>query len=468
MNDGTKKDHDAGERHGQGDSKVIKFTNNDTANFAQKQVPKKKGKKASKGTITMGQKVYSLAIKCYHEQLTSPDLNGEVTLANNIFAIDPGDMEVIAIKHDKDEVTDGIWKVSTEKPHFHIIVRMRRKYDNGRVARKKVSTILNQLGIAFRPDTDDLLISSRGLEQVGNFSAYTAYLTHETKQAREDGKHIYKREALVSNLTGEEIDDIRAKQIKVDDNAIKDIPRELIRLDTEAYELGYNLGSYAKWYNDLPFILRSNAKMKTIAERYNAGIEDRIATDNDVLRLCIFIKGAPNTGKTYASMRAIPHDEVLRVGGGGSGKFDNLRPDHGAILIDDDKCPNLLNATDNYIARMYRRNSNNPVWAGDHFIVTSNLFFPEWLEGSGLKVRAEQKWKNGQWIQERPEHYDAMLSRFFVCEVKEINGINKLVLISASTRGTQEEQAKRMKMFLEFKEKFDASLAEYQNIKNGN
>ena len=164
-------------------------------------------------------------------------------------------------------------------------------------------------------------------------------------------------------------------------------------------------------------------------------------------------------------MKAIPHDEVLRVGGGGTGKFDNLRPDHGAILIDDDRCPNLLNATDNYITHMYRRNSNNPVWAGDHFVVTSNLEFSEWLDDSGVRVQSEQKWVNGVWQWVISEHYEAMLSRFFVCEVKEINGINKLVLISASTRGTQEEQAERMKMFIAFKEKFDASLAEYQTKK---
>ena len=28
---------------------------------------------------------------------------------------------------------------------------------------------------------------------------------------------------------------------------------------------------------------------------------------------------------------------------GGSGKFDNLRPDHDCIIIDDDVCPNMLN-----------------------------------------------------------------------------------------------------------------------------
>lgn len=467
MNNDIKKDQDAEQRLSHNDSKVINLNDNSTSKTRNKQA-NKKGKKGKKGAkTTMHSKVYSLAIKCYHEQLKTPDAMGEIHLANCIKMIDPEEMQVLAIKHDLDEVTDGIWEVAKEKPHFHIIVRMRRKYENGRVARKKVSTILNQLGITFRPEIDDLLISARGLEPVGDFSAYTAYLTHETKQAMEDGKHIYDRRRLVSNMEVAEIDAIRAKQKVVDDNVITDVKKELARLDDIAYKLGYDLGNFKEWYDGLPFILRADSKMKTIKERYQAGIDARIEESRDILRLCIFIKGAPNTGKTYASQQAIPHDEILRVGGGGTGKFDNLKPYHGGILIDDDRCPNLLNATDNYITHIYRRNSNNPVWAGDHFVVTSNSDFKEWLSDSGINITyttiMDEELGHPRYV--ASGHYEAMISRFFICEVKKIDGVYRLVLLHASTRGTREERDKRMKMFMEFKKIFDASLAEYQAIK---
>lgn len=78
---------------------------------------------------------------------------------------------------------------------------------------------------------------------------------------------------------------------------------------------------------------------------------------------------------------------VLSVGGGGSGKFDNLRPDHDCIIIDDDVCPNMLNMCDNKICHAYRRNKNNPVWAGGFLIITSNLDFEEFARRCGLKTR---------------------------------------------------------------------------------
>ena len=82
-----------------------------------------------------------------------------------------------------------------------------------------------------------------------------------------------------------------------------------------------------------------------------------------------------------------------------------------------------------------------------------------------MKVDSEQKFINGQWKWVKNEHYEAMVSRFFICKVEEINGVNQLVLKSVSTRGTQEDLQKRMNMFLAFQQKFNESLAQYQQMK---
>lgn len=70
-----------------------------------------------------------------------------------------------------------------------------------------------------------------------------------------------------------------------------------------------------------------------------------------MLRLCVFIYGEPNSGKTCASEKALSGKRYLTVKGSSTGKFDNLRVDHRSIIIADDVCPNLLNMTDNYIRR---------------------------------------------------------------------------------------------------------------------
>ena len=228
---------------------------------------------------------------------------------------------------------------------------------------------------------------------------------------------------------------------------------ELAALDQDAYSLGYEMKNFSQWYDAQPFAVRSHTKMKTIRESYERGVEARIEEGRAVIRLCIYIQGPPDSGKTYAAISALGGKQVLSVGGGGTGKFDRLRPDHEAIVIDDDVCPKLLNMTDNYICRAYKRNSNNPAWAGHYFIVTSNLTFSEWLENSGIHVKDK--------LGNPSAHYIAMLSRFFVCEIRYTNYIAHLALISPSTRGSATEQLQRAEMFAEFAMRFSSTIANY-------
>lgn len=403
------------------------------------------GKKFSRKNckcLSIDAKVNSLAIKIYVEQLPY----GWDYTSKAISMTDKKDFQVLAICHDRDTYSDEghFWKPAIEKPHYHIIVRC-----VDRKKRIRVRTVLKQLGIEFRKDLDDDLWINHGVETVSKFAGYATYLTHETEVAINAGKELYNVDEIVSNLTVEEIQSIRDGYIRISADARKVTTKDLVELDEIAFTLGKDLKNFEEWYNTLPFTVRSNAKMKTIRESYSRGVDSRIEENSEVLRLCVYIQGAPNTGKTYGSKVALSGKRIHAVEGGGSGKFDNLRPDHDAIIISDDVCPNLLNMTDNYVCRAYKRQSNNPAWAGNYFIVTSNLTFVDWLASCKINVNSK--------------HYDAMCSRFFVCEVKQKeDGTNYLALKSASTRGSVDEQAERAEMFMNFQKRFNEIMADYR------
>ena len=405
--------------------------------------PSKKGKR-ERHTLGIDSKVYALAIKCYDEQLP----HGRDYTFNAIRQIDKSQYQIIAIIHDRDTVTAGIWAEATVKPHLHVIIRC-----VDRKKRIRVSTFLNWLGIYFRPNFDDALWREHGVETIGNYTGYTMYLTHETKEAIDDAKELYSVDELISNLTKDEIIHIREGYIRVSANAHKVTSDELAALDQDAYNLGYEMKNFAQWYDAQPFTVRSNAKIKTIRESYERGVNARLEEGRAITRLCIYIQGPPNSGKTYAALAALDGIQILTVGGGGTGKFDRLRPDHDAIVIDDDVCPNLLNMTDNYICRAYKRNNNNPAWAGRYFIVTSNLSFADWLRKSGIDISD----KRGN----PSTHYTAMWSRFYICEIRYTDSVAHLALVSSSTRGSSTEQFERAKMFVEFAERFNTIIASY-------
>ena len=406
--------------------------------------PKGKRSKSERHMLGIESKAYSIAIKCYDEQLPY----GREHTFNAIQHIDKSKYQIIAIVHDRDTVTDGIWTVAAVKPHIHIIMRCKNRNE-----RLRIATFMNWLGIYFRPGLDDTLWADHGVETVGNYTGYAVYLTHETPEAIAEAKELYSVDELISNMTKDEVIQVREGYIRVSANAHKVTSDELAALDLDAYNLGHELKNFSQWYNALPFTVRSHAKIKTIRESYERGVESRMEEGRAVTRLCIYIQGPPDSGKTYAAVAALDGKQVLSVGGGGTGKFDRLRPDHDAIVIDDDVCPNLLNMTDNYICRAYKRNSNNPAWAGQYFVVTSNLTFAEWLENSG--IRTTDKLRNPS------PHYIAMWTRFYICEIRFVNGVAHLALVSSSCRGSAEEQLKRAEMFAEFAGRFNQTIASY-------
>lgn len=390
--------------------------------------------------LTIVSKVYSLAIKIYDEQLPY----GLQYVIDVIKQTDPSLFHLILIVHSRDDYAEdgSFWKPAFEKRHIHILFRC-----VDRKKRIRVGWLLKQLGIYFRPGADDWLWSHHGVETINNFAGYATYLTHETEQAIRDGKALYDISECISNLTIDELKAVRDGYLRVNTGK-KVTAKEMAEIDDVAYNLGKELGNFDKWYGTLPFEVRSHAKMKTVRESYNRGVNDRVSEHTEICRLCVYIQGEPNTGKTYASKKALAGKEIHTVEGGGTGKFDSLRADHDAIIISDDVCPNLLNLTDNYICRVYKRQSNNPAWSGSYFIVTSNLSFTDWLSECHIDVNSK--------------HYKAMLSRFYVCEIKaKGDGTNYLALKSASNRGSIEEQKQRAEMFMDFQKKFNEIMSDY-------
>lgn len=390
--------------------------------------------KKEKHKYTMNSSVRTLSIKCYNEQLA----DGWASVSARIRAMDKSLMYVIGICHNLDHTHDDIWGSALDKPHFHIIVKVLNN------KQKSVGSILNALGIVYRRGLDDILWDNHGVETVRDFSAMTTYMTHETEQAMLDGKTIYSLDDLVSNLNIEEIKHIRLGYSRISAESRKYSIAELAMLDEQAYALGYELGDFDAWYASQAFAIRANAKIRTIEESYYRGVRKRVDEHIELVRLCVFIKGEPNTGKSYAAESALSAFRKLKVSGGGSGKFDNLKPWTEAVIIDDDICPNLLNISDNYMTSVYRRNRNNPIWAGQYFIVTSNLDFDSWLLNCGI----------GR------EHFSAMHSRFYLCEIQG-GEKNRLFCTSPSMRGNNEQQNIRKKRYIEFRNAYNQSLSEY-------
>lgn len=394
--------------------------------------------------LALDSKVATLAIKFYVEQLKY----GWDYTCKQIQATDPKDFQVIAICHNRDTYADEghFWKPAVEKEHYHIIVRC-----TDRKKRIRVQKVLKDLGIYYRPNLDDELWANHGVETVGNFAGYATYLTHETETAVNEGKELYSMDELVSNLTTDEIQKIRDGYIRVTESNKKLSADDWTTIDETAYKLGYELKNFSEWYDLQPFNVRSNAKVKTIRESYERGVDARIGERTEMLRLCVFIYGKPNSGKTYASEKALSGKRYFTVKGGGTGKFDNLRVDHEAIIIDDDICSDLLPMTDNYVCRAYKRNSHNPAWTGQYFIVTSNYRFNDWIKMCKVEEGS----------------FEAAYSRFYLCEIKQKeDGTNYLALKTPSMRGSLEEQKQRAEMFTDFQQKFNQTMANYHPQSN--
>lgn len=412
-------------------------------------------KRKGQRLIVMESSVRTLAVKCYDEQLP----NGLDHFVECVKGTDSKQYQIVAVRHDRDVITDNIWECPLEKAHWHILIRVLNNKN------KRVRQLLNMLGIQFRQGVDDLMWANGGVETCSCFDKYVTYIFHRTPEAIRDGKERYELEEAVSNLNEREIELLMEGYIRVSEDVPRPTYDDFINLDTKARELGKQLRDFEEWYNNLSFAIRSSSRIRTVKETYYSGLKEGVeeAQKNPIVRTCIFIKGKANTGKTYASIKAMEKlgKKTLSISGGQTGKFDKLQCSHQAIVVDDDTVPTLLNLSDNYICQLYKRNSNNPAWCGDTLIITSNLDFDQYLDKCGFKDLGD--WYGGV-IVKPSATYEALKSRFFICEVVYDSKTSKNVLQcnSPSTRGSKEEQTIRCINFANIQRLINESLGEYK------
>lgn len=397
------------------------------------------GRKGSK--MTMQSNVKTLALKVYDEQI--PD--GWEKLVERIKELKKAEYQCLGIKHDEDYLGDDFFEPSTEKPHYHILIRVMRDIQNVSKTGKHVSTILNDLGIVFRKE-DAVMIANHGIETVGDFGAYATYLTHDTEKAIADGKQHYSTELIVSNLSPEEVTRIRDGYIRVSQKARKVTLDELQEIDEHLFDMGKNRMDYDDWYDEQSFVLRKNASMDTLEKRYQRGIERSVQKDKYINRTCIFITGEGNSGKSYTSaetLRRLGYEKILTVDNAGTGQLDELTPTTQAIIIDDQTAPSLLSLCDTKPSKAYRRGSGNPYFTGDKIVVTSNLSFEKWAKACRCKSEQLESYK----------------SRFFICELNEDG---KLHCTTLGNRGTDQQRMERLDDFTEFKTMYDSIIEGYK------
>ena len=202
--------------------------------------------------LTLESSVRSLSIKIYAEQMQY----GLPFLINAVLTADPKVYQIEMMKHDRDTLTDDFYLPAIEKEHYHILVRLANRQS------RRLKTILNLLGIYFRPGIDDEMRDNHALETIDHFDGYTLYLMHETPDAIADGKEPYDITEFISNLTKDEIQNI------IDGYAAASTKHrltheELVALDEKAYQLSYELKDFNKWYGSQSFDVRSHSKMKT-------------------------------------------------------------------------------------------------------------------------------------------------------------------------------------------------------------
>lgn len=449
-----------------------------TSGNSAKKTSKKRDSNSSRMLYPQS-KTRTMSVKFYDEQIPAPFTIQYVIEQVRALVSELPRLQVILAMHNQDikDENDDLWAPSIEKRHYHLIVRGLNDYQF------QVLSMLRRLGVVFRPKIDDKLWQNKGVETVGNYSQYALYLTHETDKALANGsKFTYDLNTmwtngeattftdaylnsceglLVANMSLSAVKEIRDGYIRVNRKYTKLSIDEKRAIDAELFDLGYHFGNFDEWLNNQDFVVRADTKRKVYEESYARGAEHRRAemeSKREVInRVCVFIEGASGTGKSYASLGALKQFnlKVLTVEGGGTGKFDHLKADTNAMLVNDDIIPNALNICDDKVCRAYKRQNNNPLWSGEWIIVTYNKSFREWIQDCGIK---------------NEEQIKAMHERFFRCHMVERGGKYYVELdtdkgnhsgLAIPTRGDAQKIQTLVNKFGDFQEAFNEISSSY-------
>lgn len=354
--------------------------------------------------------------------------------------------EVEAICHDRDEIAnpDDMFAPAIVKPHFHVIIR------DANNKRFFVETVLKALGLHYQKE-DSELFYEHGCTTVADFNAYSVYLTHETEQAKKDGKELYDLSEVMTNMTLDELKDIRAGYSRLQSKS-KLSDHDWNELANYASKLGDELGDFDAWSKSvLTFAQRTGRKFKALQDEFNKHLTDAVDDSPDLTRCCILISGNANDGKSWTTTHALQNlGEKIYPARSSSGKYDGLQSTATAMTFDDRMITDALNVTDNRAVVLHGRGTGgDKAWLGRYVVVTTNLPIGDFFNN---QVRFNSQ-------------IDAIKSRFYTCIlVYDYYGHGHLEVVDTCTRGTAKDIQARNDLFTRFADEFNKLIANYHPL----
>lgn len=415
----------------------------------------------------------------WSDNATTQTIENRVVEAFKQRIVDLGDKDdswyIFAIYHNKDQVKNenDYFDISVKKGHFHVLIWKRDS------KRFRVSSVMSKLGLHYiKADSD--MIWNHGSEVIHNRPAMVTYLTHETDEAEDQGKHLYDEDELIMTRSAKSVysslradyDKIR-KSIKKDDAAWD-------HLEIEAEKLGSKLGNYRVWiHKKFTYSERSSKKMQQIREAYNRGLHENMKRENSLTRCAIYIYGSGNLGKTtnaIAALNSLDLDYLLCPRG--SGKYDSVDSTTDALVFDDNFVSDVLTVSDNKKAILHRRNKDDRPWLGTYVVITNNMppleYFCKCL---GIELtwvsydKSQDKYSDnagsglGKWVIKNPadkEVYNAVISRFYIYHMTD----NGLELEHKVDRGQVASRYAHEQMIAPFNLMFMINYKNYQIHQN--
>ena len=210
------------------------------------------------------QSTRGMAAKFYTEQLPY----GEDMLIKTVKATPTNERRVVAIKHTK---TD-------DKPHWHFMD------DATDGTNFNVGGELHRNGIYFRKDVDDTLMANRGLETLGEFSAYLSYVLHQDSESQKAGKNAYSIDDIVSNLPRTELQNI------LDGRPSKKKKLSAAEQIEIARSAGYEGKGFYTVANTVGIAGMSSSTEDKLRKVYEKGAKQRMNEHLRLDRLCIEIQ----------------------------------------------------------------------------------------------------------------------------------------------------------------------------------
>lgn len=262
------------------------------------------------------------------------------------------------ILHDKDKKKDG----SKREPHWHIYIRMDNSYDFEYIAKRFNVPVQQVQGVKYR------------------FSNCLNYLTHNTEEAKKEGKYLYDDEEVKSNFEWK-----KERQKAIDEENRKNRKSEIIELIANGTIRKFN-------YFDYITMTEYDTYKNSIQNAFSYRI-DKLKGVNREME-CIFITGSSGSGKTtYAKMYAENLGYSVYVSSGSNDVLDDYAGQD-CIILDDlrPSCmglSDLLKMLDNHSASTVKSRYTNKVLECKLIIITTILdidtFFSDLSTGTKEK-----------------------------------------------------------------------------------